>query len=77
MNNYAEEVNPYKEWHMRQAFRRGWEAAEQGLDREQAQARVDESPRLNRMTTPAWWRGYDTCCNANVRTVSAGGERSP
>jgi hypothetical protein len=44
---------------MRQAFRRGWDAAEQGLDREQAQARVDESRRLNRMTTPAWWRGFD------------------
>ena len=50
-------------WHMRQAFRRSWDAAEQGLDREQAQARVDQSRRLNRMTTPAWWRGYDTCRN--------------
>jgi hypothetical protein len=59
MNSYTEDVNPYKGWHMRRVFRKSWDAAGQGLDREQAQARVDSERRLNRMTTPAWWKGFD------------------
>jgi hypothetical protein len=38
MVTYTDAVNPYKEWHMRRAFRLGWETAEQGLDLKQAHA---------------------------------------
>jgi hypothetical protein len=61
VSSYRENVNPYKQWHMRRAFRQGWDAAEQGMDREQAQTGVDGARRLNRMTTAAWWRGFDAC----------------
>jgi hypothetical protein len=44
---------------MRRAFRLGWEAAERGLDRAQAQAQVPRE-RLNQMTIAAWWKGFDT-----------------
>lgn len=26
MSIYADAINPYKQWHMRRAFRLGWEA---------------------------------------------------
>lgn len=54
-----EHFNPYKSWHMRRAFRLGWEAAERGLDSQQAHVQVQRE-RLNRMTTVAWWKGFDT-----------------
>jgi hypothetical protein len=59
MSGYTEDSNPYKLWHMRRAFRMGWEAAEDGLDCEQARLQVAAAD-LNRMTTPAWWRGFRT-----------------
>lgn len=55
----VEHSNPYRSWHMRRAFRLGWEAAERGLDRAQAQAQVPRE-RLNQMTIAAWWKGFDT-----------------
>jgi hypothetical protein len=57
MSRYTEDSNPYQFWHMRRAFRLGWEAAEDGLTSEQAHLRLAEG-HLNRMTTAAWWRGF-------------------
>lgn len=65
----VEDINPYKSWHMQKAFRLGWEAAEQGLDREQAQIQVQaQGKRLNQMTTAAWWKDFDT--NQSQRLTS-------
>jgi hypothetical protein len=58
VSGYTEDINPYKQWHMRRAFRLGWETAELDLDRRQAQAWI-LGARLNRMTTAAWWKGFD------------------
>jgi len=44
---------------MRRAFRLGWQAAQGGLDEQQAHIRV-LNEKLNRQTTAAWWRGYHT-----------------
>jgi hypothetical protein len=61
LSAYTDTVNPYKQWHMRRAFRMGWEAAERGLDLGEAQAVVvAEDSRLNRATRAGWWRGYHT-----------------
>jgi hypothetical protein len=57
---YTDTQNPYKQWHMRQAFRMGWEAAERGLDLREAQSTVAGNPKLNRATRAGWWRGYYT-----------------
>jgi hypothetical protein len=57
--SYTDDINPYKKWHMRRAFRLGWEAAEQGLDMKRAQARA-QAAKLNRQTHAAWWRGFNT-----------------
>ncbi len=57
--SYTDDNNPYKKWHMRRAFRMGWEAAEEGLHLERAQARV-QAASLNRVTIAAWWRGFHT-----------------
>jgi hypothetical protein len=56
---YTDDLNPYKQWHMQRAFRLGWEAAEKGLDRQQAQKLVDRA-KLNRVTIAGWWRGFDS-----------------
>jgi hypothetical protein len=51
---------------MRRAFRLGWEAAERGLDSQQAHAQVQRE-RLNRMTTAAWWKGFETNRSQRLR----------
>jgi hypothetical protein len=58
-HTYTDAINPYKVWHMRRAFRLGWDAAEQGLSGKQARQQI-AGAKLNRMTTAAWWRGFDT-----------------
>lgn len=58
LSTYRGGLNPYKQWHMRRAFRLGWEAAEKGLDRKQAQ-KLAEGAKLNRVTSAGWWRGFD------------------
>lgn len=58
-NTYSDGRNPYKQWHMRRAFRLGWEAAAEGLDDGQARSRAAVE-KLNRVTISAWWRGYRT-----------------
>ena len=60
MSSYTDDANPYKSSLMRRAFRLGWAAAEQGVDREQARELVQAAePTLNQQTTAAWWRGYN------------------
>jgi len=57
----AEDINPYKQWHMRRAFRLGWQAAKKGVAPEQARELIDsERPKLNKMTAAAWLRGFRT-----------------
>jgi hypothetical protein len=60
LGTYQDTLNPYKQGHMRQAFRTGFEAADRGLDLREAQAAVAENPGLNRVTRAGWWRGYYT-----------------
>jgi hypothetical protein len=60
LSTYTDTLNPYKQWHMRRAFRIGWEAAERGLDCREAQKIVSENPKLNRATRAGWWRGFYT-----------------
>jgi hypothetical protein len=58
---YTDDMNPYKQWHMRRVFRVGWEAAEEGVEPEQAQKLIENShPKLNQITTGGWWRGFRT-----------------
>lgn len=59
VSGYPAGLNPYKQWHMRRAFRMGWEAADKGLNREQAQKLADTA-KLNRVTAAGWWRGFNT-----------------
>jgi hypothetical protein len=59
VSTYTDDINPYKQWHMRRAFRMGWEAADKGADRQQA-AKLTEGARLNRITLAGWWRGFNT-----------------
>jgi hypothetical protein len=59
LRTYTDDLNPYKQWHMRRAFRLGWEAAEKGLDHGQAQE-LAEAAKLNRVTGAAWRRGLRT-----------------
>jgi hypothetical protein len=59
LSTYTDDINPYKQWHMRRAFRLGWEAAEDGLDEEQGYSRA-LTAKLNSRTIAAWWRGYRT-----------------
>jgi hypothetical protein len=56
---YTDDLNPYKQWYMQRAFRLGWEAAEKGLNRQQAQKLADGA-KLNRITIAGWRRGFDT-----------------
>jgi len=44
---------------MQRAFRLGWEAAEKGLNRQQAQKLADGA-KLNRITIAGWRRGFYT-----------------
>ncbi len=50
LRTYADDINPYTQWHMRRAFRLGWETAENGLDDRQGQERVE---RLAKMPSPS------------------------
>jgi hypothetical protein len=59
LSTYPDDINPYKQWHMRRAFRLGWEAAERGSDEQQAASHA-ATARLNSQTLAAWWRGYRT-----------------
>jgi hypothetical protein len=59
LSTYRGSLNPYMQEHMRNAFRMGWEAAEKGLDRRQAQT-LAEAAKFNRVTGAGWWRGFDT-----------------
>ncbi len=59
LSTYTDDLNPYKQWHMRRAFRLGWEAAENGLDHDQAQKQARPA-KLNRVTGAALRRGYLT-----------------
>lgn len=56
---YTEKVNPYKQRHMRRAFRMGWEAAERGINLREAQERAGRAT-ANRATRAGWWRGFYT-----------------
>jgi hypothetical protein len=60
-STYTDEINPYRQWHMRRAFRLGWKAAQAGMDDEQAQKLIEDAkPKLNQVTTGGWWRGFRT-----------------
>lgn len=56
---YTDNLNPYKQWHMRRAFRMGWEAAERGINCREAQ-NLAAKAKLNRATGAGWWRGFYT-----------------
>lgn len=56
---YTENVNPYKQRHMRRAFRMGWEAAGRGINLREAQNRAGKAAP-NRATRAGWWRGFYT-----------------
>jgi hypothetical protein len=59
LSTYTDDLNPYVQWHMRRAFRLGWEAAEKGLGHEEAQKQAGPA-KLNRVTGAAWRRGHRT-----------------
>jgi hypothetical protein len=59
LSTYTSDINPYKRLHMRQAFRMGWEAAERGINRREAQD-LAEIAKLNRAMGAGWWRGFYT-----------------
>lgn len=56
---YTDSANPYKQRHMRRAFRLGWETAEGGTSLREAQQRAGRAT-LNRATCAGWWRGFYT-----------------
>jgi hypothetical protein len=61
MSTYTDDINPYKQWHMRRAFRLGWEAAERGVEPEQVDELIEaERPKLNQVTARGWQRGFRT-----------------
>jgi hypothetical protein len=61
LSPYTDDINPYKQWHMRRAFRLGWEAAENGAKPEQAPKLIEaERPKLNQATARGWLRGFRT-----------------
>jgi len=59
LSTYTDSVNPYRQSHMRRAFRLGWEAAERGVNPREAQKRAGGAT-LNRATRAGWWRGFYT-----------------